>query len=114
MKARIGGAPVSWGVWFSNDALQPPAHRFLDEVARAGYEWIELGPYGYLPTDLATLERELTRRGLQVVGSAIEGILYDPAGWPNTGSLSPQSLAAQLDGVGPLLAELGAKYLLLI
>jgi len=114
MKARIGGAPVSWGVWFSEDPLQPPWPRFLDEVAAAGYQWVELGPYGYLPTDLFTLSRELQARQLGVAGQAIEGILYDPAGWPRTGSLSPRNLSEQLDGVGPLLAELGAEYLLLI
>jgi inosose dehydratase len=114
MRARVGGAPVSWGVWFSDDALQPPWRQFLDEVARAGYEWIELGPYGYLPSEPATLRRELEMRGLKVAGSAIEGILYDPGRWPRTTSLGPRTLAEQLDGVGPLLAELGAKYLLLI
>jgi inosose dehydratase len=114
MKARIGNAPVSWGVWFSSDPLQPPWRRFLDEVAEAEYEWIELGPYGYLPTDLRLLRSELDSRGLKVAGSAIEGILYDPAGWPNTGSLGQISLSGQLEGVGPLLAELGAEYLILI
>jgi inosose dehydratase len=114
MKARVGGAPVSWGVWFSDDPLQPPWRQFLDEVARAGYEWIELGPYGYLPTDPATLRRELDSRGLKAAGSTVEGILYDPAGWPRTGSLSPRSVSAQLDGVGPVLVELGADYVLLI
>jgi len=27
-----------------------------------GYEWLELGPYGYLPTDAAQLQDELSRR----------------------------------------------------
>ena len=39
---------------FPNDPKQPPWRQFLDEVSEAGYEWIELGPYGYLPTDLPT------------------------------------------------------------
>ncbi len=114
MRVRLGSAPVSWGVWFASDPNQPPWQQFLDEVTQAGYEWIELGPFGYLPTDLPTLRRELDARSLKVSGAAIEGILYDPAGWPNTRSLGPSTLAEQLQGYGPLLAELGAKFLLLI
>ncbi|MGW3142594.1 SDR family NAD(P)-dependent oxidoreductase, partial [Streptomyces sp. NPDC001139] len=31
-------------VWFPDDPRQVPWDRFLDEVAEAGYAWIELGP----------------------------------------------------------------------
>ena len=48
---RVGSAPDSWGVWFPDDPRQTPWSRFLDEIARAGYEWLELGPHGYLPAD---------------------------------------------------------------
>ncbi|MBI4025041.1 MAG: TIM barrel protein [Verrucomicrobia bacterium] len=54
MNIKVGSAPDAWGVWFPNHPKQTPWQRFLDEVAEAGYEWIELGPYGYLPTDLYT------------------------------------------------------------
>lgn len=53
MTITIGSAPDSWGVWFPDDPDQTPADRFLREVTEAGYEWIELGPHGYLPTDAA-------------------------------------------------------------
>ena len=62
-RIRIGSAPDSWGVWFPDDPQQVPWERFLDEVSEAGYEWIELGPYGYLPTDPARLADETARRG---------------------------------------------------
>ena len=52
MNVRIGNTPDSWGISFPSDAKQPPWNRFLDEVVQAGYEGIELGPYGYLPKDL--------------------------------------------------------------
>ncbi|MCH2376562.1 MAG: 2-keto-myo-inositol dehydratase, partial [Planctomycetes bacterium] len=65
MSIQIGVAPDTWGVWFPDDPKQPPWNRFLDEVAEAGYEWLELGPYGYLPTDLTTLRKELDSRGLK-------------------------------------------------
>ena len=59
-RIRVGSAPDSWGVWFPDDPQQVPWERFLDEVSEAGYSWIELGPYGYLPTDPAKLTDEVT------------------------------------------------------
>ncbi len=45
MTVRVGTAPDPWGVWFPEDPQQTPDARFLDEVAAAGYSWIELGPW---------------------------------------------------------------------
>jgi inosose dehydratase len=106
MKVRVGTAPDSWGVWFSSDARQIPWRRFLDEVAEAGYEWIELGPYGYLPTDLPTLRAELDKRSLRVSGAFAMGNLEEPSGW--------RELERQVLGAGRLLASLDARFLLLI
>jgi inosose dehydratase len=69
----LGSCPDSWGVWFADDPLQTPWRRFLDEMAEVGYEWLELGPYGYLPTDPARLTDELGQRGLQVAGGTMHG-----------------------------------------
>lgn len=108
MEVRVGTAPNSWGVEFPSDPRQPPWTRFLDEVAQAGYEWIELGPYGYLPTDLATLRPELDRRGLKVASTFAmgEGCLGSPADWPE--------VEEQVLGGGELVAALGGKFLVLI
>ncbi|MDQ0754016.1 sugar phosphate isomerase/epimerase [Arthrobacter sp. B3I4] len=70
-KLIIGTAPDSWGVWFADDPKQTPWERFLDEVAAAGYKWIELGPYGYLPPDPARLAEELQQRDLKVTGGTV-------------------------------------------
>ena len=78
-RLRLGSCPDSWGVWFADDPTQTPWHRFLDELAEAGYRWLELGPYGYLPTDPARLRDEVERRGLSVSGQAVFGTLHDPA-----------------------------------
>lgn len=67
----IGSAPDSWGVWFDDDPKQTPWQRFLDEVAEAGYRYIELGPYGYLPTDAARLKDELAARDLSVSAGTV-------------------------------------------
>src|SRR5213075_2269915 len=72
-RLRLGTCPDSWGVWFADDPLQTPWQRFLDEVAGVGYEWLELGPYGYLPTDPARLSDELAGRNLKVAGGTVGG-----------------------------------------
>ena len=82
MAIKVGTGPDSWGIWFPDDPKQTPWHRFLDEAAEAGYEWIELGPYGFLPTDLPTLRRELDSRGLKVAGTFAMESLEIPAKWP--------------------------------
>jgi inosose dehydratase len=68
---RIGTAPDSWGVWFPEHPRQIPWQRFLDEVQAAGYHFIELGPYGYLPTDPNRLADELARRDLEISGGTV-------------------------------------------
>ncbi len=67
----IGTAPDSWGVWFPDDPRQTPWQRFLDEVAEAGYHYVELGPYGYLPTDAQRLKDELAARDLEVSAGTV-------------------------------------------
>ena len=67
----VGSAPDSWGVWFPDDPNQTPYTRFLDEVAASGYEWIELGPFGYLPTDPKQLSDELAARDLKLSAGTV-------------------------------------------
>ena len=72
-RLKLGSCPDSWGVWFANDPLQTPWERFLDELAEVGYEYLELGPYAYLPTDPEQLRDEVGRRGLTVAGGTVAG-----------------------------------------
>jgi inosose dehydratase len=106
MDIKIGSAPDNWGVWFPNDPKQTPWQRYLDEVAEAGYDWTELGPFGYLPTDVATVRSELDRRGLKLTASFAMAHLEDPSAWPG--------LERQVRGGGELVAALGAPFLVLI
>jgi inosose dehydratase len=69
----LGSCPDSWGVWFADDPKQTPWERFLDELSGVGYEYLELGPYGYLPTDPTRLREELDKRGLKVAGGTVHG-----------------------------------------
>ena len=106
MKVRIAASPDSWGVWFPDDDLQIPWRRFLDEAVEAGFEWTELGPYGYLPTDLSVLRTALESRNLRLCGAFAMEHLDDP-------SLRPE-VDRQVNGAGELLAALGAGFLVLI
>ena len=78
-KLTVGTAPDSWGVWFPEDDKQVSWQTFLDEVAEAGYEYIETGPFGFLPTDPDTLREEASKRGITVVAGTQFGVLrnYD-------------------------------------
>ncbi|WP_299091000.1 sugar phosphate isomerase/epimerase [uncultured Metabacillus sp.] len=75
MAIKIGTAPDSWGVWFPQDEKQINWKTCLDEMAQAGYEGIELGPWGYLPNDYKTLKHELDSRNLQLVATTLVGDL---------------------------------------
>lgn len=104
---RIGTAPDSWGVWFPNDPGQIPWKRFLDEVQAAGYHWLELGPFGYLPTDPAQLEDELAKRDLKLsAGTVFTGFHKGEDQWKRAWDQA-------LDVAG-LVSKLGAEHLVVI
>jgi inosose dehydratase len=105
-RLRLGSCPDSWGVWFADDPHQTPWHRFLDELAGAGYRWLELGPYGYLPTDPARLREEVGRRGLRVSGQAVFGGLHDPGRWAND--------LADARQVAELVTAMGGSHVVLL
>jgi inosose dehydratase len=105
-RLRLGSCPDSWGVWFPDDPNQTPWHRFLDELAEAGYRWLELGPYGYLPTDPARLRDEVQRRGLRVSGQAVFGALHDPDRW--------ESDLRDARQVAELVTAMGAGHVVLL
>jgi len=104
----LGSCPDSWGVWFANDALQTPWSRFLDEIANVGYEWIELGPYGYLPTDPNQLSDELNNRSLKVAGGTMHGHsgLHRPADFSKIVEVTRK--------VAALTAAVGAKHVIFV
>jgi inosose dehydratase len=105
-RIRVGSAPDSWGVWFPDDPQQVPWQQFLDEVSACGYEWIELGPYGYLPTDPAQLSDELGSRGLQVTAGTVFEHLHRPDSW--------DAVWTQVKDVAALTAALGGTHVVVI
>lgn len=106
MKVTLGSAPDSWGVWFADDPRQTPWNRFLDEVASVGYRWIELGPFGYLPTGQQALRNELDRRSLNVSGSFVMFPFEQVGAWREWGAEVERTCAA--------IHAIGGKYLILI
>jgi inosose dehydratase len=97
-RIRVGNAPVSWGV-YEADRPNPPFARVLDEIAAAGYEGTELGPYGYLPTTPDALAAELKKRNLGLGSSFVPLPLEDA-------SRRDKAVASAL-AVGRLLASQG-------
>jgi inosose dehydratase len=102
----LGTAPDSWGVWFPEDEQQVPYTRFLDELVTAGYGWLELGPYGYLPTDPGQLVAEVGKRGLKVSGGTVFGALHRPHEW--------DQMLASVRQVAELTAAAGAHHLVFL
>lgn len=51
----------------------------MDGIAKAGYAYTELGPYGYYPTDPERLRAEFEARNLEVVAGFVFQVLHDPA-----------------------------------
>jgi inosose dehydratase len=105
-KIIIGTAPDSWGVWFPSDPEQVPAETFLREVAAAGYEAIELGPYGYLPTDPAELSEALARHNLSVLAGTVFSALHQPDSW--------DPVWAQVGRVAALTRAMGGEHIVVI
>jgi inosose dehydratase len=104
----LGSCPDSWGVWFADDPQQTPWERFLDELSGVGYEWIGLGPYGYLPTDPSRLADELATRGLRVAG----GTMHGESGLHRAGDLP--AVVAKTRKVAELTSALGARHVVFV
>jgi inosose dehydratase len=102
----VGVAPDSWGVWFADDRRQTPWHRYLDEIAELGFRHTELGPYGYMPTDLDGLAHELERRGLTLTAGAVMFDLEDPE--------AVAGAAEEIESVCSTLTALGGQHLVII
>ncbi|MBZ0301944.1 MAG: TIM barrel protein [Anaerolineae bacterium] len=103
---RIANAPVSWGIYEFEGSAQKFAYtQVLDEIVESGYTGIELGPWGFLPTEPDALRVELEPRGLKLLSSFVPVKLVDRAAHE-----AGEKHAMQ---VGKLLAALGAPFIVL-
>ncbi|GAA2049122.1 sugar phosphate isomerase/epimerase [Catenulispora yoronensis] len=85
LKARIAGAPISWGVcevpgW----GHQLSADRVLAEMHDAGLAATEFGPDGFLPADRAKRRALLEKHRLTAIGGFVPAVLHEPGHdpWP--------------------------------
>jgi inosose dehydratase len=106
MMLRLATGPVCWGVDVAGDPANPPWPGVLDGIAAAGFEWLELGPAGYLPEDPGVLRGELAARGLRAAGAFVFEPLAEPCGRAH--------LVATARRAARLAAAAGAAYLLVI
>jgi inosose dehydratase len=113
----IANAPVSYGAFELTVGIMPnvpDGETVLDEVARAGYAGIDLGPVGYLGSG-EELASSLRRRGLSLSGGFFELPFDDLAKMPGAlrdlGSLLDVfDSAGAKDGLQPkpTLADMGS------
>jgi inosose dehydratase len=107
MNVKLGSAPDSWGVWFPENEKQTPWERCLDEMEKAGYKGIELGPWGYLPNEYSKLKEELEKRDLTLTATTLVGDL--------TSNEKTDELIALLDEMSELQLKFpSAQYVVLI
>ena len=107
MSLTFGTAPDSWGVWFPDNPAQPHWSQFLDEAASTGHRIIELGPFGYLPTDVNLLRDELAKRDLSLIAATLmTPDLY-------SADLFDKKIA-EVRQIASLAAPLGAKYFVMM
>jgi len=107
MAIHVGIAPDSWGVWFPNHEKQTPWQRCMDEMKVAGYDGVELGPWGYFPNKNPDLKNALAERGLKLVAGTIGGDFLDDK--------SIDDMCATIDDIATLLKDFPeAKYIVLL
>ncbi len=66
---NIANAPCSWGIIEDHRWPNTTPTQFLSQVAEAGYDGTELGPYGFLPTDAVELKELIDRHDLKINAS---------------------------------------------
>ncbi len=105
MAILVANAPISWGIHQATD-VKYPYSEVLNQIADTGYVGVELGPWGFFPTQADALQTELSERGLQLASGSVPVDLLKP----------DEAAQSELDvmKVGKLVAALGARYLILM
>ncbi len=73
MSIPLGIAPCSWGIEDITNKDNPSWERVMEEASQTGFAGIELGPYGFFPTDAMRLKGMLASKKLTLTA----GTLYD-------------------------------------
>lgn len=79
----------------------------MDEMKEAGYDGVELGPWGYFPNTYPELKDELEKRELSLVAGTVGGDFLDDA--------SIDEMCKTIDNIAALLSHFEeAKYIVLL
>jgi len=73
MRIPLGIAPCSWGIEDITNTNNPSWERVMDEASQTGFAGIELGPFGFFPTEASRLKGILASKKLALTA----GTLYD-------------------------------------
>jgi inosose dehydratase len=103
---RVSNPPCSWGVIENIAGERGGYAQVIDEIQATGYAGTELGDWGFMPTDPATLRQELAARDLKLLASWVSVYLHDP-------SRHAQS-EAEAVRTARLLAEVGGPNNLIV
>jgi inosose dehydratase len=103
---RLANAPTSWGIEKPSDPAYPSWERVLEEMAEAGYEGTELGPYGFFPSEPEALSEALSARGLSLVGGSVMRPFHVASERSSIVELARRTVT--------LLSSQGARFLVLI
>ncbi len=77
---QIANAPCSWGVLeFDLEGEAAGYEQVLDEIRETGYSGTELGDWGFMPPNPFQLKKEMTTRGLELLGAFVPVALSDPS-----------------------------------
>lgn len=107
MAIQVGIAPDSWGIWFPNHEKQTPWSRCMDEMRQAGYDGVELGPWGYFPNTYPELKQALDARSLELVAGTVGGDFLNDA--------SIDDMCRTIDEIAAVIMRFPqAKYIVLL
>ena len=73
MSIKLANSPCSWGVAYADSASNPHWKKVTTEIIEAGYHYSELGPYGYMPTDVEEIQSHIDSINLKIIG----GFIFD-------------------------------------
>lgn len=104
-KIQLSCAPCCWGVENETNPHYPTWNKVLQDMQVAGLKGIELGPYGFFPTQPEVLRTHLHKAGVSVIA----GTIYSNFLQTDTNSLIPYA-----QKVCSLLKEVSASYVVMI
>ena len=106
MSIKLANSPCSWGVAYADSASNPHWKKVTKEIIEAGYHYSELGPYGYMPTDVEEIQSHIDSINLKIIG----GFIFDNLHISNEHDLINKKIIKTCD----LLKKLNAEFYVII